>query len=53
MCAQQLDWLELARARQRQAEQRLQLMVDERRQRFDVADYRRRRDAMLKHTRAS
>jgi hypothetical protein len=44
----QIDWIDQAGARQRLAQQQLQRMVDERRQSFDVADYRRRRAAALK-----
>jgi hypothetical protein len=44
----QLDWLDQASARQRQAEQRLQLMVDERRQSYETRRYREHREAALK-----
>jgi hypothetical protein len=40
-----------AEAMQRIAGERLQAIVDERRNSFDVVNYRRHREAALKHTR--
>lgn len=47
----QLDWIEASQQRVTAAQHRLQRIVDERRNSFELEQFRRRRAAALKHTR--
>lgn len=53
MIPQQTDWIENARRAHQTAQERLARHVEQRRSSFECQQYRRRREAALKHTRAA